>query len=285
MPEYTSVPAGYKVCNNRDNCIHPDGPVLPNTTEYFGVNRATPDGFERKCKVCVKAKHWKRNVPPPPVPDGYKYCSLGDKCVHPDGPTLSLAEFHKDKSHKDGLRSLCKKCTYQYHIEHREEVAVLQREYYARNAEAERSKQRGRRLADPEKHRAASRRYWWKNVEKSRAENRKACAKYREIRWQNAVRKAAKRRATKANAEGTHTPEDLTVIYEAQHGRCLYCGTDLNGCKSLDHFIPLDRGGTNYKWNLAYACKSCNSSKHNVAPWNWYKWNGAYPVFWNGRLL
>lgn len=39
---------------------------------------------------------------------------------------------------------------------------------------------------------------------------------------------------------------------------CSYCPSP---AVTIDHIVPLSRGGTNDWWNLTGACKSCNSSK------------------------
>ena len=43
-----------------------------------------------------------------------------------------------------------------------------------------------------------------------------------------------------------------------QNKPCAYCGQPAD---TLDHILPLVRGGTNYEGNLVPACRSCNSSK------------------------
>jgi len=41
---------------------------------------------------------------------------------------------------------------------------------------------------------------------------------------------------------------------------CQYCGRDAN---SIDHLIPVSKGGTDDEWNLLSCCISCNSSRGN----------------------
>ncbi len=43
--------------------------------------------------------------------------------------------------------------------------------------------------------------------------------------------------------------------------RCAYC--DRLAVLTVDHVVPLDRGGSHYPENLVPACQSCNSSKRN----------------------
>ena len=53
-------------------------------------------------------------------------------------------------------------------------------------------------------------------------------------------------------------------------GRCYYCGAAVNpGELTMDHLIPLTRGGRSVKANLVAACKECNSRKKYMLPFEW----------------
>jgi 5-methylcytosine-specific restriction endonuclease McrA len=53
-------------------------------------------------------------------------------------------------------------------------------------------------------------------------------------------------------------------------GRCYYCGRRV-GYKNLtmDHVIPLARGGRSTRDNLVPCCKSCNTRKKSSLPVEW----------------
>ena len=53
-------------------------------------------------------------------------------------------------------------------------------------------------------------------------------------------------------------------------GDCHYCGRQV-GSRSLtlDHVIPLIRGGRSVRGNMVPACKDCNSKKQALLPWEW----------------
>ena len=55
-----------------------------------------------------------------------------------------------------------------------------------------------------------------------------------------------------------------------QKGECYYCG-QIAGRENLtmDHVVPLIRGGKSRKGNLVAACKECNSKKKYLLPLEW----------------
>lgn len=107
---------------------------------------------------------------------------------------------------------------------------------------------------------------------KANPEKVKAC----EAKWQkaNSQKNAVyhnKRRALKyANtpiSELLTSTEWLASLADA-HGHCHYC--DKEAKLTLDHVIPLSKGGKHSKDNVVPACQHCNSSKGNktVEAWN-----------------
>ncbi len=59
-------------------------------------------------------------------------------------------------------------------------------------------------------------------------------------------------------------------------GRCHYCAREVGArALTLDHLVPLIRGGRSIKANVSPACKDCNTKKRSLLPWEW----DAYPLF------
>ena len=56
-------------------------------------------------------------------------------------------------------------------------------------------------------------------------------------------------------------------------GNCHYCGKHV-GCKALtmDHLVPLARGGRSTKQNLVPSCKTCNNLKKSMMPIEWQEY-------------
>jgi len=53
-------------------------------------------------------------------------------------------------------------------------------------------------------------------------------------------------------------------------GICHYCQNSfLPGELTMDHIIPLARGGRSEKFNLVPCCKDCNTKKNQFLPWEW----------------
>jgi 5-methylcytosine-specific restriction endonuclease McrA len=53
-------------------------------------------------------------------------------------------------------------------------------------------------------------------------------------------------------------------------GLCHYCGRSTPAKElTMDHIVPLARGGKSTKGNLVTACKECNNNKKNLLPIEW----------------
>lgn len=69
-----------------------------------------------------------------------------------------------------------------------------------------------------------------------------------------------RRRARKTNAEGHFTRAQFDALCKQLGHRCFYCGKEEK--LTVDHIVPLARGGSNWIENVVPACGSCNSRKH-----------------------
>lgn len=72
------------------------------------------------------------------------------------------------------------------------------------------------------------------------------------------------RRGHRLKAPGFHTLEQWLARVAFYGWRCRYCRTELTEqTLTLDHVIPLSRGGSEWPANCVPACLSCNSRKHD----------------------
>jgi 5-methylcytosine-specific restriction endonuclease McrA len=72
-----------------------------------------------------------------------------------------------------------------------------------------------------------------------------------------------KRRALLAQSGGSYTRAEWDWLCALYDHRCVRCGAD--GPLSVDHVVPLSKGGGNGIDNLQPLCRSCNSRKHTDA--------------------
>lgn len=80
--------------------------------------------------------------------------------------------------------------------------------------------------------------------------------------------KEANRRTLLKGNDSDYKVEDISDILMYYGERCIYC----NGkYEHLDHIIPISKGGSHTKNNLAPSCAKCNLSKHNKILWE--QWN------------
>jgi 5-methylcytosine-specific restriction endonuclease McrA len=206
-----------------------------------------------------------------------KRCS---KC----GAEKPLAEFSRDKS-RGRLRPQCKACraesSRRYHANNRAVVLEKKRRYREANKEAE--AQRSIRYREANRDKVAAYKRRWREANKDAlAERRRLWCEanpdhnrlWREANPEKARVILHRSRSRKRNAEGSFTAADIDRQRKAQKGKCYYCGKK---CKlTVEHLVPLDRGGTNWPDNIVLACKPCNSGKRNKLPHEYAK---------GGRLL
>lgn len=108
-----------------------------------------------------------------------------------------------------------------------------------------------RKKRTTEQHRKFNRRYIEKHPEKVRAI------------WAAAGRTSKPKRAALilAASDGTLTTEAVVALFAAA-ADCPYCSMMMRSRdKSLDHKIPLSRGGLHGISNVTICCKRCNTSK------------------------
>lgn len=67
-----------------------------------------------------------------------------------------------------------------------------------------------------------------------------------------------RRRASKQPGLSSASRSKLLHRWQRQQRSCFYCA---GLCESVDHVIPIARGGTNFEGNLVPCCRTCNGSK------------------------
>lgn len=186
--------------------------------------------------------------------------SLTQKRCKGCGEVKDFSEFHKHKNRKDNLNDICKKCNSEkvlkWQKNNPEKVGIKSKKWATahkeqryvagvkwRNSNYEKMKQLIKAWADSHREkRRASVKKWQDSHPEQRALNQRN----REIK--------------KLNVGGTITIKDLAWLKDKYGDRCLCCGA--SGVKlTLDHVVPISKGGENSINNAQLLCGSCNSKK------------------------
>lgn len=271
----------------------------PCTEEFFRPSKETKDGFRNECRECEKdtaatpngrsqgaahqaayrarkalqkaaeadpelaARIAAADDRPPP---GMKRCSGDCGEVKP----LNKEYFHRRESSKDGFRSDCRECVRKrqekYNRTEERKQARYERESALRQTDPEWREKQNAPVRDwrdqqiPERPRNYEAQ---PHVKVRKAKEHRAWAQtHPELKKSH----EHKRRARKRGAEGSYSPSDLIRIMGEQQGICFYCNDSITKSYTIDHFIPLARGGSNWPDNIKLACKPCNSQKHDKLP-------------------
>jgi 5-methylcytosine-specific restriction endonuclease McrA len=60
-------------------------------------------------------------------------------------------------------------------------------------------------------------------------------------------------------------------------GLCHYCGRQIpSKALTMDHIVPIARGGRSTKGNVVPACKECNNTKKQLLPVEWAQYLDQY---------
>jgi len=144
-----------------------------------------------------------------------------------------------------------------YYLEHREARLVSSSAYYQEHKEQQRQYNLEYRRGHKKEATANKLKYYRENREEVRARLKR----WREKNPGKSQEYFHRRRALEMDAEGSYTAEEWLAILDKYGHKCLACGITEN--ISVDHVIPLRKGGSNYPHNLQPLCVSCNSSKKN----------------------
>lgn len=125
-----------------------------------------------------------------------------------------------------------------------------------RDPEKENAIRRARQKENLGKHAARARAYYATHQEKERARSRKWLA----INPEKANAKVNRRRTRKTAAGGSYTAAEWISLLNHYDNKCLCCGRN-DITLTVDHIVPVTRGGSSNIDNLQPLCLSCNSRK------------------------
>ena len=179
-----------------------------------------------------------------------------------------LSDFGKKSDAKDGIHYYCKKCVNvrgeMYRKSHAEELSKKSSQYYRQRNKGDRYKVSRRK---------ANSKYYNKNIvaqrERASRNNNIRREKLKEYYHQHKgaaeykLKRAVmsqRRRARTVATVNDFTAEQWREILDKYEHKCLCCGAKRN--LSMDHIIPLSRGGQHTASNIQPLCRSCNARKY-----------------------
>lgn len=195
--------------------------------------------------------------------------------------TKPVDEFTKNRSRPDGIGSWCKACTNassrRHYEANKDKLRVNARAAYWRTPDARRAASRLFAINHPEKRRTYRKEYYKANSEHASEYSKQwrlANPEYARVTYQEWARKNydrivvgnARRRALEAAAPGVFTAREWRQLKEHYQYTCLRCKKTEPTIKlTIDHVIPLSKGGWNAVENIQPLCKPCNSGKKDRA--------------------
>ncbi len=147
----------------------------------------------------------------------------------------------------------------EYREEHREEIALMRKRWYEDNREHSREYFKAWCAANFERYKQAQANWCAANPNYARE-------------WRKAhpdSHRAAQYRRRAQMFDGDYEPVDLAQVWEKSNSLCFLCTTPMDrsysfphpAFPSLEHIIPLSRGGTHTLENLTYTHLKCNLTK------------------------
>lgn len=191
---------------------------------------------------------------------------------------LSVDYFYPNKKNRYGLKTSCKVC----------DKAKAKR-WHAENVEKTREIKRKSREKHQERYNAELRRRWREDMTfRKKHSGRTKLWKSRNVDQNNALQRKRRdtpyhrmqnRLAQQRRKENTNvTEEQIHEMWEELQGRCAYCGVSIfidgNRDVTIEHIVPITRGGTDNPENLTLICHLCNCSKNNRLYEEWVKVRG-----------
>lgn len=197
--------------------------------------------------------------------------SMDNKTCSKCNKEMSINCFPKSSTGKYGVHSWCKNCHREYGYSHKKERSEASKRY--RENHPEKAREYVKRAYENKKSEKLeyAKQYRTKNKEVVLTRTKKWIAsnikKYKEAQrsWVNnhkdkLVQYKQNRRFRIMGNGGKYSTDEWISLCKKFGNKCICCGKS-NVILTVDHIIPLVKGGMNTIDNLQPLCKSCNSKK------------------------
>ena len=171
---------------------------------------------------------------------------------------------HKEerKKYLEKNKEKVKASSKKWYEEHKEETKAQEKKYRQEHKEERKAYDEKYNEEHKEERKAYKEKYYKNNKDKiKKYYNRPEVKEKRKINEHN-------RQVRKKGNGGSYTIEEITKLRKETNGICKGYNREPHyvGDKNLtiDHIIPIKKGGTNYIENIQLLCGSCNSHKHTT---------------------
>lgn len=179
------------------------------------------------------------------------------------GEVKDLSEYPPHARCADGTENRCKACAaaatrewtknnkdhnrvtkFVYAQIHRHKIQVQKRKWGAEH---------------PEQQKASQQSYVERNRDKVRLAKQRSYQTYITEQRHRSRIKGAKRRMLLED-KGSFSLDDWNALVALYNFRCAWCASSIRKL-TIDHIVPVSKGGDNYITNIQPLCKPCNSKK------------------------
>jgi 5-methylcytosine-specific restriction endonuclease McrA len=238
---------------------------IEQTTDNFIHDKSRIDGLFPQCKMCRKidkhqyylenkehinqmSKEWYAENP-----DNSKAIKKRYRDTHKEEISARMQIVRKDDP--DRFRAHNRR----YYQKHRNKILLWRKRYYEEHPEKSKEKyKKYMELHGDEKYRK-----WRQWYEQNREIHNERTKRWGLKNRHKQLSYVHKRRARKLSNGGQYTNYEWEKLKEYYDYTCLCCNRKEPEIQlTIDHVIPIFRGGTNDISNIQPLCKRCNQSKH-----------------------
>lgn len=196
----------------------------------------------------------------PMFPELLLMCSI-DGCERPYY-SRGMCEKHYRRTYYLAHREQMIAQDMERYFKHRAEILVKFKARYAANRDKRLAHDKAWRASNPEKVRARQAAYYVAHHEQVAAQQ----LGYRRAHPEQARADHARRRLRIGKSRGQKLqPGEWEAILRTYSYRCAYCGFKHKRL-TMDHVVPVSKGGKHVASNIVPACKPCNSKKGTGLP-------------------
>jgi 5-methylcytosine-specific restriction endonuclease McrA len=234
-----------------DESRHRLGKLCPHGHEFQGTGQSMRYKVNGACVACHMAdSNRRRESRKPPAPEVFASCPW---------PQISL------NTGTHYLGRICK-AKHDYGDGHSVRVKSSNQCFECRKAHA--TERDDKRKAWEAEYRAKNKARMSEATQRWRERNPGYCKTYYEEHRAEALQNKLRRQA-RIKHQAKYSTKMVRERFAAFGDRCAYCGKD--GKLTLDHFVPISKGGPDALGNIIPACSGCNGSKYNSEAEEWYR--------------